>query len=530
MAALLASYRAARDAVGVQGLAALLGPSEGREVAEAVAAGDQAEGRGDEKSLRAATQALEALKAKVPASVDDRIAALAREAASVTRGNEGVLEQDGRLASRISTAAEKARSQKAAGKSGSALAGVVAAGLELDALLVEAKRALQPALQAGHRSLTTARSGFEDWTRSRSCEIEAVGTADPARRALAQADAALKGSSADALAAAESALASARKEIEARVAGALPRAREQARGIAGSADSVIANVSDAGQKEKGRSLKEQVEQVAGGADLCAIDRATATLRSWVGTVAPALEQGRQKATARNEPTLLRARTLLDDFGLLLEASTMETLRPAAEKLADLLKNSYDTAAIDAAGAALLEITGKAEGSVRAQVLAGVEAVEGIRGGPLWREVGPPRRQWIEANLPEVRRAAGDMSRPDLLARFAREGPRARIEAALASAFEALHSRGDAAAAVRALEDLGPGLRSASAALNLALAYAYWWRARGSAGADREPLIQKAREAYQAGRGLDLDPAPLAGTLFAPAFVAEMSAGAAGVRG
>jgi len=474
IAQLSEAYRAAREAVSVQGVASLLGAGVGKEIQDAVTAGDQAEGRADEKGMRAATDALVALKSKVPDAVDARLAALAKEASTLSRGNEGTLDQADKLASRLAAASEKARSQKASGKSGAALGSVVASGIALEQLVGEARRALQPILQAGQRSLTGARGSFEGWMQSRSCEIQAVGAMDTARRALAEADAALKGASGDAMAKAESALGDVRKNVEANVAVALPRARQQASGIVGSADSVLSNVADEGQKERGRKLKEQVEQVVGGGDICAIDKATASLRSWVGSVAPALEQGRQQAIARNEPQLFRARTLLDDFGFLLEAGTLEALRPPAEKLADLLKNSYDTAAIDAAGSGVKEAAERAEVELRGQMRAGLDAVETIRKGPRWQEVEESRRRWIESSLPDMSAALAEMNRPDLLARFAREGPRARIEVALLTAFDFLYARNDPASAAKTLEDLGPALRAQSAALNFGLSYVYWW--------------------------------------------------------
>jgi len=94
--------------------------------------------------------------------------------------------------------------------------------------------------------------------------------------------------------------------------------------------------------------------------------------------------------------------------------------------------------------------------------------------------------------------------------------------ALASAFADLYDRGDAASAAKTLEDLGPGPRSGSAALNYALSYFYWWQGQAASSAGKEALMARAKEAYDAGRSLRVDLASLGAPLFAPSFVEEMS--------
>ena len=109
-----------------------------------------------------------------------------------------------------------------------------------------------------------------------------------------------------------------------------------------------------------------------------------------------------------------------------------------------------------------------------------------------------------------------------LARSGTGESRARVEVALVAAFDALYARGDAAAAGILLEELGPGIREASGSVNAALAYVYWWQARGAGEPGGEGLMTKAKEAWRKAKDLRLDPSALGGSLFAPAFVAEMS--------
>jgi hypothetical protein len=515
-------YKAARDAVFVQGIVELLPAGTRQELEAAVAAGNQADTRGEERDLRSATRELTTLLAKVTAAVDTQVNSLVREAGSVARGNEGALNEQNQLGSRLSSAASRARSQKASGKEGPALASVVSTGTDLKGLVDQARQALQPILQAKRASLQEALDQFRGWTRTRSCELGAVDSAQEASQVEAGAGTALNGSSADLMESAQAKLASVRSDVETKLKDALPRSREQARGIVGSADSVIANITDAGQKSRGEQLKQAVNSAVSGSDICGIENATASLRSWVGTVAPRLEEGRRTAIARNQPHLDRAKGLLDGFGGILDAATVTALQDPHDRLSDLLKNSYDVAAMDAAGNEVKGVADRADGEVRGQMQKGIEALDQLMQGSSWAEVSEERRRWLERNQSSVKRAVENMTNPALLARFAREYPRARLEVALVSAFDTLYTGDDAVGAARILEDLGPGFKAGSAALNYALSYVYWWQARAASEDEQEGLIQKARQAFQAAKDLRLDISGLGASPFAPAFVTDMS--------
>jgi len=148
----------------------------------------------------------------------------------------------------------------------------------------------------------------------------------------------------------------------------------------------------------------------------------------------------------------------------------------------------------------------------------------MRGDPRWQtDVNPARRAWLDDNLSAVERAVQNTTNPDLLARFAKEFPRARVELALVTAFDSLYGKDDPAAAAGALEDLGPGIRAGSAALSYTLSYCYWWQGQGAAASNRQEYLDKARKAFDEGKALNVDLASLGAPLFAPEFVQEMTA-------
>lgn len=515
-------YHAARDAVNLQGIQELLPGQAARQLKDAIESGDRAEAAADEKALVASTETLRKALPRLSTEVDSAIAVLVREAGQVAAGNESTLNGRAQLGTRLQAATAKARGRKAAGRSGAELAGVVGAALELKGVLEEARQVVEPLLRASRNSLEDARNSFEGWLRARGCEMDAVEASPTVRRASTDAGAALRGSSADAMGAAERNLGEVRAAVEKQIASALPRVRQQASGIAGSAESVLANVSSDSDRTRGRQLSEALERASGGGDICAIEKATADLRGWVGSVAPALEEGRRQAIARNMPLLDSVEALRGGFAAMLDSTTLSALDAPVQALTDLVKNSYDPASIDAAGAAVKRLVDTAKARVQEKMQQGVGILDALLKQPGWSGIDEDRRRWLEGNLDAVRRAVDRMESPELLARFAREYPRARAELALRGAFSALYKRNDAAAAESLLDDLGPAVADASPSIGYALSYVYWWQAREAGPGQGEALMEKARQAFRSAREQRMDPSSLGGSLFAPAFVAEMS--------
>jgi hypothetical protein len=313
-----------------------------------------------------------------------------------------------------------------------------------------------------------------------------------------------------------------RPDVETKMKDILPRKQEEAKSVLTNADNVLANVPDPSKKSKGESLKQGVQQGMSKNDVCALDSAIASLGEWVRTVAPELDRQRKAAIARDQPALEEAQRLLNGFSGILKPDTVAALKSPTDKLAGLLNSSYDAAAMDATTRDLKGAAERADGEVRGQMQEGIRNLRALKASPGWSDVSPSRKQWLEQNLPSIEKGVQEVSNPDLLARFAKEYPRARLEMALASAFAELYDKGDAASAAKTLEDLGPGPRSGSAALNYALSYFYWWQGQAASSAGKEALMARAKEAYDAGKSLRVDLASLGAPLFAPSFVEEMS--------
>jgi len=522
MAAAVKDYHAALDDVPTEGLADIIGADTQKELDSVLAAGKDAEAKGEESALKSATSRLKALPARIARDLDSRVGPLAQEAEKLARGNERALNEQNQLGARLADAASKAKGLRASGKSGGDLIAVAKSIGDLKSLVGTARGALAPLLQAKGNSLDAARKELESWSGAHACEVNAVGARAPADAALKEAAAARQGESVDALDAAIAKLTAIRPDVESRMKDVLPRKQEEAKGIVGNADGVLANISDPAKKTRGEGLKQDVQNGLAKGDICSLDSAIAALNGWVKTVAPELDRQRAVAVARNRPFLDDGQKLLSGFGGILKPGTVTALKAPVDRLAGLINSSYDTAAIDRAGQEVKALADAANGEVQGQMQEGIRSLRTLRSDVAWADVTASRRQWLEQNLPAVEKAVPEMSNPDLLSRFAKEYPRARLEMALASAFGALYDRGSAADAARTLEDLGPGLRAGSAALNFALSYFYWWQGQAASSTDREALMAKAREAFDAGKALRVDVAALGAPLFAPAFVEEMS--------
>jgi hypothetical protein len=303
---------------------------------------------------------------------------------------------------------------------------------------------------------------------------------------------------------------------------ALPRKQEDAKQVLEGATSLLSVVPDASAKSRGESLKSAVQQASSGTNICAIETAITDLNTWISKTAPDMERRKKEAVARNQRTLDDGQRLLEGYAALLDAETLGALKGPVEKLASAAKTSYDPGVIDKAGQEAAPAVATASSKLKSQMQEGLRGFGDLRRDPAWGGVASERRSWLEQNVAAVERALPDMSSPDLLARFAREYPRARLEISLASAFSTLYEKGDAAGAAKTLEQLGPGLRASSAALNYSLSYVYWWQGQSASSGDREAFIGKAKEAWDAGAKMRVDVASLGGPLFAPAFIEEMS--------
>lgn len=523
IARLVRQYQEARDAVVVEGVGELLTSSTRSQMEGAVQAGDGAEAASDEDGLTSARRTLEGLAGKVTSEVDSSIARIARDAERTVTGNEGALNQQGQIGTRLSTLADRAKGLKAAGKTGSDLAAVVKEGVDLKNVFEQARSALQPMLEAKTAALDGARRDFDTWMRSSSCDINVVEANAEVDNVLGQANTARSSGSADAMDRAVSRLAAVRTDVQQRMTVALPRMEEQARGAAGSAESLIGNIPDAEKRSRGETLKKGVEDAVAQKDVCAIDSAIAALNGWMRRESPQLEAARRAAVSRTQATLDAAQSLLTGFAGILKPATIESLQPPTERLAALIKSSYDAEAIDQAGQGLRPIVERANGEVQGQMQDGIRVLRELKEDRQWAaDVSRGRRQWLDANLGRVEQAVSSTSNPELLARFALEYPRARLEMALNGAFRLLYEEDDPAAATGRLEALGPGFRAGSAALNYALAYCYWWQGRSAGSGERDALLEKARAAYDDGTALRVDLASLGAPLFAPAFVQEMT--------
>ena len=522
IAAAMKEYQSARDDVPSEGLLDLIAPETQKELDGAFAAGKDAEAKGDEDGLKAATSRLKALPARVAHDIDARTGALAQEAEKLAHGNERSLNEQNQLGTRLLDAAGKAKGLKATGRTGKDLIAVARSAGDLKSLVTTARGAVAPLIQARGTALDSARKDFETWSGAHGCEVSAVGARAGADGALKEAAAARQGDSTDAMDAALAKLQAIRPDVEAKMKDVLPRKQEEAKSVLGNADSVLANVPDAAKKSRGESLKQGVQSGMSKGDVCALDSAIAALGDWVKTVAPELDRQRKAAIARNQPVLDDGQKTLGGFGGILTPATVSALKAPVDRLAGLVNSSYDTAAIDKAGQEVRVALDHADGEVRGQMQEGIRTLRALKSEPRWSDISPSRRQWLDQNLPAVERAVQEMSNPDLLARFAKEFPRARLEIALSSAFASLYDRGDAAGAAKALEDLGPGPRSGSAALNYALSYFYWWQGQAASSAEREAFMNRAREAFDAGKTLRVDVAGLGAQLFAPSFIEEMS--------
>jgi len=524
IAGLNSEYNAARDAVAVEGVSDLLGQATRAELDSAVKAGNDAAAKGDEDGLKAATRKLQGLQGKVASDVDGRLAGLAKEAERLLEGNVGALNERAQLGTSLANLAGRTKTERASGKTGADLAVVVSAGKELEAALGQARAAIEPILQSKGAALAAAAREFDAWSRDRACDVKVVDADADVARVSRQAADATKGQSADSMDRAKQELATARSGVEEKMQAALPLMESQARGALSGAAELIKNLPNASDKQSGQSFTAGIEQAVAKKDACGIEGAIAKLNQWIGVKAPELEKKRNAAIARSQPSLDAARGLLGGFGGILKPETIEALKGPVESLASLSKTSYDDAQIDKAGKELQSVVARAQGEVKGQMEAGIQALRQMRKDPRWAsDVRPARRAWLEENLPAVEKAVQSTSEPDLLARFAKEFPRARLELAMVTAFEALYDRDDPEAAAKVLEGLGPGIRAGSAALNYALSYCYWWQGRGAASAEREGLFEKARKAYDDGKAFNVDLASLGAPLFAPAFVQEMTA-------
>lgn len=519
LAAAMDEFQKAREAVNVEGVADLLTPETQKDLESALAAGKDASGKGDDKGIKAAAEKLRGLSPRVARDVDARMASLAQEAEKLAKGNEAALNKQNGLGSKLGGLAAAARDQKAAGKTGKELAAVVKAGSDLRSLVATARSTVAPLLQAQGGALDTARRDYDSWASQHACEIPAVGLKETSAAAVKEAAAARQGESADAMDSAAAKLASIRRDVESKMKDALPKKQEEAKGALSNADALLANVADASQKSQGEGLKNGIQQALSKNDVCAIESAIEDLGRWVAKVAPKLEADRKQAIARNQPALTEGQRLLSGYGGILKPETVEGLKGPVDRLAGLVKSSYDTAAIDKSGLEVSSIVSRANTEISGQIQEGTKALRTMKSDARWAEVSPGRRLWLEQNLTALGQPNPD---PAIIRRFAAEYPRARVEMALATAFAALYEQGDAAAAARTLEDLGPGLRAGSAALDVALSYFYWYQTQGASGSDRESLMGKAREAFDAGKTKGLDVASLGAQLFAPAFMEEMS--------
>ncbi|MBI3448565.1 MAG: hypothetical protein HY049_06595 [Acidobacteria bacterium] len=522
IAALVRDLQAARDDVPTEGLADLLAPETQKDLDGAMAGGRDAEAKGDEDGLKSATARFKSLPSKIARDVDARSAPLAQEADRLAQGNERALNEQNQLGARLADAAAKIRSVRASGKTGKDLIAAAKSVADLKSLVATARTTVTPLLQARGTALAAARRDFEGWSSGHACEIAAVGARAGADAAAKDADAARQGESVDALDGAIARLNALRPDVEAKMKDVLPRKQQEAKSVIANADGVLANLPDPAKKTKGESLKQGVEQGVSKGDVCGLDAAISQLGEWVRTVAPELDRQRKAAIARNQGALDDGNRLLGGFGGILKAETVAALKARVDALAGLVNSSYDASAMDGAGQLVRTAADRARGEIRGQIQEGLVSLRSLRSAPGWGDVAASRRQWLEQNEGAVDRAASDMSSPDLLARFAREYPRARLEIALASAFASLYDRGDAAAAVKTLEDLGPGLRTASASLNYSLSYFYWWQGQSASQGDRDGLMARAKAAYDAGKALRVDLAGMGAALFAPTFVEEMS--------
>jgi len=522
IAGLVRDLQAARDDVPAEGLSDLLAAETQKELDAAMAAGREAEAKGDEDGLKSATARFKALPAKIARDVDARSAPLAQEADRLARGNERALNEQNQLGTRLADAAAKIRSVRATGKTGKDLIAAAKSVADLKSLVGTARTTVAPLLAAKGTALDAARKEFDGWSAGHACEISAVGARGGADAAAKDAAAARQGESVDALDGAIARLTAVRPDVEAKMKDVLPRKQADAKSMLANADGVLANVPDPAKKAKGEGLKQGVQQGMSKGDVCGLDAAIAQLGEWVRTVAPELDRQRKAAIARNQGALEDGTRLLAGFGGILKPETVASLKTPVDSLAALVNGSYDAAAMDAAGQLVRPAADRARGEIRGQIQEGIASLRSLRASPGWGGVAASRRQWLEQNEGAVERAASDMSSPELLARFAREYPRARLEIALAAAFAALYDRGDAAGAAKTLEDLGPGVRAASASLNYSLSYFYWWQGQSAREGDRDGLMARAKAAYDAGKALRVDLAGMGAGLFAPTFVEEMS--------
>jgi hypothetical protein len=524
IAQLSGEFEAARDAVSVEGVGDFLGATNRKELEGAVQAGNSAAAQGDDDGLKKATARLKTLPGKLGADVDRQIATLAREAEKLSGGNVGALNAQGQLGTRLTNLASRTKTSKAAGKTGADLLLVVKAGNDLKSAIAEARQTLQPLLQAKSTALAAARKDFDSWSRARVCDIQVVNATADVTRAFRQADVAKGSGSADAFDQATQFMTSVKDDVAGKMKVALPRKEAEARGAIKSVEGLIAILPGQAKKARGGVLKSDIEKAVARKDACAIETAIASLNTWVGRESPALTAKKNAAVGRARPSLDTANSLIDGFGGILKGETVNALKGPVEELESLIKTSFDADAIDKAGQSLKPIVDRAQGEMKGQMQGGITAVKQMQSNDKWKtDVASARRDWLEKNLGAVERAVQSTSNPTLLARFAKEYPRARLELALVSAFDSLYKKDDPIAAVNVLEALGPGLRAGSAALNYSLAYCYWWQGRADNGSGRESLMQKAGKAFADGKALKVNLASLGAALFAPAFVEEMSA-------
>lgn len=516
-------YEAARDGVSIEGIADLVASETKSELDGALGDGKKAAAEKDARGLEKATGRLRSVESKLGHDLDAKKSQLLQDAERLLNGNQRALDQQNQLGGKVAAAMTDIKNKDASGKSGKELAAFAKAVADFKSLVGSASDALAPILAAKAANLEKAKSDHDTWAATHACDINAVGAKDTAGGVQKEYAAARQSKSGDAMETAVARIAAIRPDVESKMKDILPRKEEAARTYLPEAAGLISKIPSAADQEKGNAFKKSIETALQNKDVCGIDTSMTTLADFLKDRLKVLEPARNAAIARNRPALDDGESLLAGFGGILKSETLAALKPPVDRLGALVKTSYDAALMDRTGQELKGVVDRAKGEVRGQLVEGIKEIKVLRSNPLWQEsVTPARRQWLEQNLSGVEKAVQEVSNPDLMGRFAREYPRARLEMALATAFSSLYDKGDAASAAKTLEDLGPGVRSGSAALNYSLSYFYWWQGQAASSADKEAFMARAREAYDSGKSLHVDLAALGASLFAPAYVEEMS--------
>jgi hypothetical protein len=518
IAFLVEDYERARADVDVAGLDGFLGDEDQglRERARKLA--DDGKKQKAEKPLSEAAKILRELQARAGAQVDAARDAALERARALLAGNVEALDEEKQRGSSLSRAVERAAPLRASGKKGKDLETVIQAAADLRAQLAEAEKALPGVKDRYRRALEGAKSDFDAWAQVQRCGIGAVQQDASVTSATQEAAAALPGTSADAMKRAVAKLASVKESVGAQIKDALPRMKQDATNVLALADRVLPKLRE---PDLGRAnqFKDAVTRAVGKDDICEGPRAISQLGALLRERDKEFAADLSRALERTAPVLAEAQSLLGQFGGILKKETAGPLRSAADQLAGLRESKLDPAAIEKAGEDVRSRLPGARSEISGQILAGVQRIDQWRRDAAWQNVSAFRRDWIERNLAAVRGAAGTMSDPALLLRFARDYPRAELQMALARAFSALYEKGDPAAAAEALKDLGPD-QQASATFNFAIAYFRWWQANQAPPDQRDALWAEAKRHFEAGRKLQAS-ALLGPPLFAPGFEKEM---------